>query len=651
MKEFEKSLSIQNLLSDPAGVSSTMIEADRVRVEKSKAPERTHGPVLVHQLEKIDTQIQELLNNPAGVSGAMVGADGAGSERSEAADSNHGGGPAGVSGTMVGADGAGSGKSEAADSSHPGGPAGVSGTMVGADGVGSEKSEAPDSSHGSALVHQLEKIDAQIKKAALAPDQVNLYDLAMAVYDMKKELLVGIEEQKAMGIVYLDEGEIVDKAHEITDHVLIQLIKEEYQSGKTPIPRLAQIIRRLIPDPDELKRTLPKLKEALLAEGMPMPDFLELIKHLAKELQSDELAQMLKESAEEMGLDSEALIKEFKQSPQAAAELIYLAAEIRKGTGDETVLSDLLVDYIERIGSGLCIDLMAEEEEIGDSWLQDVITKVQTEIVDRLKSKAIDPGVLNTVEERLNQRIDAIFEKVKSALDLSPSASAEESFREVKSTLKLLEEGVRKGEPLYDILQNVRKTFQKRGLDENNLTDIVNELTKTRSFQERMIKRKDLPKTVLNPQNSLYLLEREIARSSRYGTPFSMMGFAIIRAVPQKKDEAKKITQEDLEGVFLQRLAVTVRDTDTVGYLGKNKMISMMTMTHEVDAKRALQRNLKLLHAEPFTIKGVQVKMRIAGVTHDYNEEQTPTVQDFIKRFSTELFDMVIRLRNVQDLL
>ncbi len=530
-------------------------------------------------------------------------------------------------------------------------PGGLSGSMIRADRVIVEKSEAPDRGYGPLLVHQLEKMNTEIQKAASNPEEANLYDLAMAVYEMKKELLEGIEEQKAMGIVYLDEAEIIDKAHEITDQVLIQLIKQEYKDNKTSIPRLAQIIRRMIPDSTELRRILPLLKASLIADGMPISEFLELIKEIGKDIQSDELARSLRASAEDMGLDSDTLIKDFKQSPQTAAELIYLAAEIRRSGADETVLSDLLVDYIERIGSELCIDLMADEEDLDDSWLREVISRVQIEIVDRLRLKAIDPDVLNVVEDRLTTRIDSIFEKLKSSLDFDLYGSTGERPGKIKSTLKVLEESVEKEDPLYDILQKVRKRFQQKGLDENNLNEILNEMSSIQIFQEKISKRKEFPRAVLNPQNSIYMLEKEIARAVRYGTPFSMMGLSIVKAIPQQKSQAAKITQESLENALLDRLSVTVRDTDTVGYLGKNKIIVLMPMTHEIYAKMALQRNLKLLHKEHFTINKVPVNMKVAGVTHDFNEQRTPTVQEFLNQFSTELFDMVVRLRNVQGLI
>ena len=156
-----------------------------------------------------------------------------------------------------------------------------------------------------------------------------LADLAGAVFDMK-QLLEGIEAQKALGVAYENEAAILDHANELTDRVLLQLIKDEYQQGKISPARVAQIIRRLIPEAAELKRLLPKIKAALIEEGMPHTQYLELVQELGRELQSEGLATILQQSGEDIGVDGNQLIAEFKQNPEQAAQLIYLASEIRQ---------------------------------------------------------------------------------------------------------------------------------------------------------------------------------------------------------------------------------------------------------------------------------------------------------------------------------
>ena len=96
---------------------------------------------------------------------------------------------------------------------------------------------------------------------------------------------------------------------------------------------MPRILCRLIPEADELKRLLPKIKAALLEEGMSQADFMILIQELGRELQSDGLANILSESAEEIGVDGKEIIQQVKENPLQSAEMIYLASEIRKKRG------------------------------------------------------------------------------------------------------------------------------------------------------------------------------------------------------------------------------------------------------------------------------------------------------------------------------
>ena len=89
-----------------------------------------------------------------------------------------------------------------------------------------------------------------------------------------------------------------------------------------------------------------------------------LVQELKQELQSDELARALEKGAGEIGLDGEELVREVMNHPEQAAELICLAAEIRKQGNDETILAELLVDYGERIGSDLAVNAVLVERLI-----------------------------------------------------------------------------------------------------------------------------------------------------------------------------------------------------------------------------------------------------------------------------------------------
>jgi len=84
---------------------------------------------------------------------------------------------------------------------------------------------------------------------------------------MKRQLIKGIQLQKSRGTAYSNEKALLDKANEIADRVVLKLIKDEYRSGKISASRLAQILKRLVPEPGELKRFCPKSKTPFLKKG------------------------------------------------------------------------------------------------------------------------------------------------------------------------------------------------------------------------------------------------------------------------------------------------------------------------------------------------------------------------------------------------
>ncbi len=81
---------------------------------------------------------------------------------------------------------------------------------------------------GHALTYQLQQFREQVDVALNQPSDISLTKLAEGVFDMKQQLLEGIEAQKEKGVVYISEDQIRDEADEITDSVLIRLIMVEY---------------------------------------------------------------------------------------------------------------------------------------------------------------------------------------------------------------------------------------------------------------------------------------------------------------------------------------------------------------------------------------------------------------------------------------
>jgi len=535
-------------------------------------------------------------------------------------------------------------------------PESVSKDIINADLSMARSGQAESSKPGYHISQQLVQFRNEIQKVSENKINLNLSDLAEAVFDLKNQLIEGIQSKKELGIYYENESQIIEEVNALTDEVLIQIVKDEYKNGEISVKRLAQILQRLIPEPNELKRLLPQLNKAMLEEGMSKDDFFQLIEELAEELQNENLVSFLEEGANRIGVTSQELISEFKNNPSSAAELIYLATEIRKGTGDESVLTDLLVEYIERLGSKIVLDDAKTDQQQEGNHLKKVIAKVESEIVSKLHKKGIASDVIRSVEQRLAERMESCFNSLKAdwekKLQMNPS---KEDMVET-TIFKILEESVEEGDELYDILRQLRSSVREQEIDENNLQQLHNEiqrrikLPKIDSAPSNNKKNKNFPSGILNTKSTHLFLEKEIARSLRYETPFSIITFSVEKIIPNQPIPSGAIGGHQIKKSLLSELISILRGADLVGILSKKIIAVLLPMTDKRKARIAMSRLLKCLHSKSFSVNGISLSLRFVGAVTSFDIDDTPNLRSFIRAAENEHNDYLIRLRNIQNL-
>ena len=509
---------------------------------------------------------------------------------------------------------------------------------------------------GQFLLHQLEVIEQDVERNLSEGRNVDLPEIADALFDMRQKLTEGIEAQKALGIAYSNEEEVFSKATEITDKVLIKLLREEYKGGEISVSRLAQILCRLIPEANELKRLLPMIKSALLEEGMSQADFMSLIQELGKELQSDGLVGILAESAEEIGIDGGDLIQQVKENPLQSAEMIYLASELRKGGHDEKALTDLLVNYVERIGSQYSQDLSKKKGEAGEKHMQHAMAEVKSNLVQHLGKLDINKDLLNLLEERVNQRMDDVFEKLRmdevfdklrSEWIKSHSVAHEQEFHKELTVLETLEQGVDEDEDLGEILKIIRKKVESDEIDENDFDQIYPEIVKQEKLRKSENDEKALSAGVMRDQMLMTFVDKEIARAKRYGTTLSALGFTLVKAKAKNKSQLGQIKTQDVIDALLRKLVEVFRTPDIVGELRKNHFIVLLPMTHRGQAKVALDRAMKIFHLNPLDVDGIALEIKVAGVVADTALKDVANASSLADHLSAQLTDMATRIGNL----
>lgn len=500
---------------------------------------------------------------------------------------------------------------------------------------------------GQFLFHQLEMIDQDVEKNLSEENELNLPDLASALFSMRKKLTEGIEAQKALGIAYANEEQVLSKANEITDKVIIKLLKEEYKGGEISVFRLAQILCRLIPEAHELKRLLPMIKSALLEEGMSQAEFMSLIQELGRELQSDELAGILAESAEEIGIDGGDIIQQLKENPLQSAEMIYLASELRKGGGDEKALTDVLVNYVEKIGSKYSKALSQKKGKEGKKQFQQTLAEVKSNLAQHLGNMDIKDDLLVRLEERVNQRMDDVFDKLKLEWIKSHSNASEQKDHTELTVLETLEKGVSEDEDLKEILKIIRKKVESGEIDENDFDQIYPEIVK----QEQLRKSEDdqiaLSSEIMRDQMLMNYIDKEIARAQRYETPISALGFTLVKAKAKSKSQPGQVKTKDVVNALLHKLAEIFRTPDIVGELRKNNFVVLLPMTHLGQAKVALRRAMKILHLKAIEVRGIALEIKVAGVVVNIDLKEKFDAESLVENLSVQLTDMATRIGNL----
>lgn len=673
-EEFAKTLNIQSLISDPAAVSKNIIKADLANANRTLADSAAY-----ETLPDGDMTLSE--QNPS----LDRDGEGAGAQR------GHGAGPGAGSG-FLGDAGPGTGSDTTPDTSSPGagtdlgrgggvsGATGGTGLHIDGHGAGSvmeaglaetgpepgpgtggrtepagteataalpsvtPQPHPPVAGHGPLIMHQLDVMSKEVEKHLKGEGDVSLEELANAIFEMKKELLEGIETQKALGVAYANEAQIIQSANQLTDKVILELIRDEYKSDpQMPIKRMALIITRLVPEAMDLKRLLPQIKQTLIHEGLPLAGYLDLVQELKNELQSDELARILQESSDTIGVDSQGLLNEIKQNPSQAAKLIYLASEIRKGTGDASALSDILVDYVEQIAVDAAENSTGEEE----NHIEKVVSDIESTIVSQLGKMNVDKDVLLKMEDRINDRMESILDKMRVEWLKTQSIQKRTQHKSL-TVLQTLEHNVGDDDELGQILKVIRSKVEAGEIDGNNFSQIQKEISQEKERLKTEVDRIQLPEGVLKSEEIIFVLDKEIARTNRYSAPFSALAFSFVKAKPKMKSLHEIITTEAVMVAALDKLSETIREVDYLGQIGKNKMVALLPMLAYPEAKMALSRVLNLLHSEPLKVHGVPVQLRVAGVVVAYDSDSKMDAHAFAKHITNQLMDMVARIKNIQ---
>ena len=492
---------------------------------------------------------------------------------------------------------------------------------------------------GAKLVENIRKANRQVggnPKIQLSADE-----MVESVLHATAELKQGISLQKEMGKIIKEEDLVINEIDHITYQTVVDLMCDEYKTGKISVKRLGRMIKKILPDIKEIKKIMPMLKEGLMAEGMELADFLQLTKELNRELSENEASVALAKGADELGLSVDDLVDALGDDPTEAAKLIVLASEIKQGgASNKNALSNLLTDYIEAASSDMAVNNVVEDSD-GET-VSKIITELENGILNKLKGQGVENSVVNDVKEELAKRflktvntfkIDMIVNAISTGGDISS-----------KQMKGIFGEKLPEKMELEAFQEKIETALTARGFTSSAADDFFSEITgKFKAPAKRIV----LPKSVISTNNTKYFLQRYVKEYSRYKNPFSALNISPRLII--EHDGARPATVDDrpyVLPVLCEELKSQLRDLDIVGVIGDaeiDPIFVIMPMTDFEGTKIVLDRLRETLPKLEVQIEDKKVTVRFTVTALQYSKVVNPDSKSFIKHIFAKHKEMLAR--------
>lgn len=493
-------------------------------------------------------------------------------------------------------------------------------------------SENDDTSRRRDLVDRLHILGDELRNGSIEGSPLSAQQMMEAVYRLKTELLDGIKVQKSMGRIMHGEAAVLSEVDEMTCQVIVQMVREEYRDKSVSLKRLAQIIRRMLPDVKDLKKLLPRLKEGLVADGMALADFLMLMQELDKELSGEGVLDALEEGAGDIGLSVDEIVQGIRQNPREAARLIVLAAEIKtSGKEDQFQLSRILSDYVETVSTSMTLDTVETSPSQGSQGLERIVTRIQKQLVDRLKAQGIAEDIAGRVDEQLAGRFRKTLDQLKS--DWLIRIVSQGKDIDDSNLMRIIDAVVEQEIDINIVHEQLRQALVMKGYTAPRID----------RFFENVRQRLSEDKTaavalhgVLNVNNTLFFLQHQVGLGKRYGNPFSSLIITIRQIIAPAGPRPP--TQGDLAQVvpgIYTTLTRQLRDLDLLGSLGtleRNVPFIILPMTIEGGAEVVRNRLCKSLDEATFTIQGESCRIGAVISICTFDKEKIPDMQAYINQ-------------------
>jgi len=491
---------------------------------------------------------------------------------------------------------------------------------------------------GNAAVSTIGEMRQEVHNA----DGQSVDALLNAVLELKVDLSEALEAHKLTGKILAAAEPAQKEMDKLSCDVLTKLIREEYSKGAISSKRLAQIIRRMLPDFNELKRVLPMLKNVLLEDGMPLTEYLLLVRSIDMEVENDSISELISNAASGIGASTDDVVKAIKANPSEAAKLMFLASEIQNGINqDDAQLSNILCEYVEKVSSSVALESKEIQGSQGNKALGKIITHVESQLVDKLKTYGVDEPVLLKVKQMLEQRYQQTCSSA-TAMWVADNIPIDKEH-ELQNLTERLSSFLGQEQSIQKISEPLIASLSAKGYNQEQITTFIQQMSKFIDSKKKFA----VPAEILSANNMLFMLNREIKQHTRYNTPFSTLLISIAAIRRPQSPKPERPSPEALQEITPQLFSFVkgaLRDIDLVGSMNNKDgvILALLTMTNLDGANVVLHRMRNAMHSTGFTFNEATVHIEpIISITIPEKEvtKDLNTYLDVAKNNHKKQFD------------
>jgi hypothetical protein len=295
-------------------------------------------------------------------------------------------------------------------------------------------------------------------------------------------------------------------------------------------------------------------------------------------------------------------------------------------------MSSVLSDYIEKVSRSLALQSPEAIASGGGKMLKSAVTRIEREILDRLKSQNVASNTVSEVAEKLaSQFAETISvlqgDWIKSNLNKSGKLNEE-------MLLSIIEQVAEQGQG--GITEEVRAVLISNGYSAETIDAIVKkaQVRAVAAINHSI----EIPPGVYNPRSTIFFLDREIRLNLRYNTPFTtllisyeeVIDLRTFTSIDVTPDAHIQLTSQSLK--FLKD--IQKRDLDVIGLHtmdGQNMPFMVLPMTDLSGALFVKKRLDKDFPQHEFLVNDITVHVVPKITVSDFNKNLTPDKDTFLR--------------------